>query len=100
MKQLVEYKTFVDRGKGGTPPFGYKKVQWHMVYNVKHDGCHKSRLVAGGHLTDPNTDSVYSGVVLLRVIRLVTFLSQLNNLELWGTDEGNAYLEATTNKKF
>jgi Reverse transcriptase (RNA-dependent DNA polymerase) len=70
-----------------------------MVYDVKHDGRHKSRLVAGGHLTDPNTDSVYSSVVSLRGIRLVTFLSQLNNLELWGTGVGNAYLEATTKER-
>jgi hypothetical protein len=29
----------------------------------------------------------------------MTFLSQLNKLELWGTDVGNAYLEATTKEK-
>jgi hypothetical protein len=40
-----------------------------MVYDINY--CHKSRLVAGGHLTDLNTDSVYSGVVSLRGIRLV-----------------------------
>ena len=96
MKQLAEYKTFIDKGKGGIPPDGYKKIRCHMVYDVKHDGRHKSRLVAGGHLTDPNTESVYSSVVSLRGIRLVTFLSELNKLELWGTDIGNAYLEATT----
>jgi hypothetical protein len=70
-----------------------------MVYDVKHDGRHKSRLVAGGHLTDPSSDSVYSGVVSLRGIRLVTFLSALNALELWGADVGNAYLEARTKEK-
>jgi hypothetical protein len=91
MKQLAEYKTFVDRGRGGTPPLDYKKIECHMVYDVKHDSCHKSRPVAGGHLTDPNTNSVYSGVVLLRQIWLmVTFLSQLNNRELWGMDVGNS----------
>jgi Reverse transcriptase (RNA-dependent DNA polymerase) len=70
-----------------------------MVYDVKHDGRHKSRLVAQGHLTEPNTESVYSSVVSLRGIRLVTFLSELDNLELWGTDIGNAYLEATTKER-
>jgi hypothetical protein len=99
MKQLAEYNTFIDKGKDGIPPGGYKKIRCHMVYDVKHDGRHKSRLVAGGHLTDPNTESVYSGVVSLRGIRLVTFLSELNQLELWGTDVGNAYLEATTKEK-
>jgi Reverse transcriptase (RNA-dependent DNA polymerase) len=70
-----------------------------MVYDVKHDGRHKSRLVAGGHLTDPGSDSVYSGVVSLRGIRLVMFLSELNGFELWGADVGNAYLEAQTKEK-
>jgi hypothetical protein len=70
-----------------------------MVYDGKHDGRHKASLVAGGHLTDPNTDIVYSGVVSLRGIRLVVFLAELNGLELWGADVGNTYLEATTKEK-
>jgi hypothetical protein len=37
-----------------------------MIYDVKHDGCHKSRLVRCGHLADPNTESVYSCVISLR----------------------------------
>jgi hypothetical protein len=78
MKQLAKYKTFIDKGKNGIPPDGYKMICCHMVYDVKHDGRHKSRLVAVGHLTDPNTESVYSGVVSLRGIWLVTFLSELN----------------------
>jgi hypothetical protein len=54
----------------------------HLVFDVKHDGCHKARLVAGGHLTDPPLDSVYSGVVSLRGFRLVLFLAELNGLEM------------------
>jgi len=99
MKQLSEYNTFVDKGIDGVVPSGYKKIRCHMIYNVKHDGRHKARLVAGGHLTDPNTESVYSGVVSLRGIRLVVFLAELNNLQLWGADVGNAYLEAKTKEK-
>jgi hypothetical protein len=38
-------------------------------------------------------------VVSLRGIGLVTFLSKLSKLELWGTDIGNEYLEATTKEK-
>jgi hypothetical protein len=89
--QLMEYKTFIDRGIGGIAPNGYKKIRCHMIYGVKHDGQHKARLVAGGHVTDPNTESVYSGVVSLRGIRLIVFLAELNALELWGADVGNAY---------
>jgi hypothetical protein len=71
----------------------------HLVFDVKHDGHHKARLVAGGHLTDPPLDSVYSGVVSLHGFRLVLFLAELNGLEMWATDIGNAYLEAKTSKK-
>jgi hypothetical protein len=80
MRQLLEYNTFVDKGINCTPTSGYKKIWCHMVYDVKHDGRHKAHLVEGGHLTDPNAESVYFGVVLLR-IRLVFFLAELNGLE-------------------
>jgi hypothetical protein len=91
--QLFEYHTFVDKGKGGVAPNGYKRIRYQMIYDVKHDGCHKARLVAGGHLTDPNTESMYSGVVSLHGIRLVIFLAELNQLEIRGADVGNAYLQ-------
>ena len=52
-----------------------------------------------GHLTPEPVESIYSGVVSLRNLKLVIFLSNLNNLELWGADIGNAYLEAPTEKK-
>jgi hypothetical protein len=42
MEQLEEYKTCVDKGKGGKAPIGYKKIWCHIVYDVKHDGHHKS----------------------------------------------------------
>jgi hypothetical protein len=55
--------------------------------------------VASGQLKDPNKESIYSGVVSLRGIQLISFLSQINELDLWGTDVGNAYLEATNKEK-
>jgi hypothetical protein len=55
--------------------------------------------VADGHLTDVPLESVYSGVVSLRGFRTVMFLSQLNDLEFWSTDVGNAYLESKTDEK-
>ena len=55
--------------------------------------------MADGHLTDIPLDSVYSGVVSLRGFRLTLFLAELNKLELWATDIGNAYLEAQTSEK-
>ena len=101
IKQIAEYKVFVDHGHHtrASAPSGYKKIRVHFVFDVKHDGRHKGRLVADGHLTDIPLESVYSGVVSLRGFRLVLLLGQLNQLEIWSTDIGNAYLEAMTSER-
>ena len=85
--------------KGNAPGPAYKKIRVHMVYAVKHDGRHKSRLVAGGHLIETPIDSVYSSVVSLRGIRILTFLAELNDMEIWTTDIGDAHLESFTQEK-
>jgi len=69
------------------------------VFNVKHDGRHKARLVTDGHLTDTPVESACSGVVSLRGLRTVAFLAELNDLQLWATDVGNACLEALSLEK-
>lgn len=99
--QLLEYEAFIDYGHRSTtlPPEGYKLIPLTLVFAVKHDERYKSRLVAGGHLTDTPVESVYSGVVSLRGVRLVIFLAELNGLKVWQTDVGNAYLEAKTTEK-
>ena len=85
-------------GKAVTPD-GFQKIRVHFVYAVKHDGRFKARLVADGHLTKEPVESIYSGVVSLRSLRMVVFLSQLNDLEIWGADVGIEYLEAYTDEK-
>ena len=35
----------------------------------------------------------------MRNLRLAMFLAELNNLQLWGADVGNAYLQALTKEK-
>jgi hypothetical protein len=107
LDQIDEYDTFENRGKAymdykghaTNAPKDYKKVRVHMIYDVKHDGRLKSRLVANGAMTEIPVESVYSGVVSLRSLRIVVFLAELNTLELWGADVGNAYLESYTKEK-
>jgi len=65
LAQIDEYDTFKDMGEGYHPGSDWKRIDVHLVYAVKHDGRHKARLVAGGHLTDTPIDSVYSSVVSL-----------------------------------
>ena len=101
MKQLMDYQTFIDKGLYSQTgiPIGFKKIRVHLVYAVKHDGRHKARLVADGHLTDIPLNSVYAGVVSIRGMRLCLFLGELNGMEAYATDIGNAYLEAKTREK-
>ena len=105
LTQIHEYKVFKDTGKAQfhkgkvVTPDGFQKIEVHFVYAVKHDGRFKARLVADGHLTKEPVESIYSGVASLRSHRMVVFLSQLNDLEIWGADVGNAYLEAYTDEK-
>ena len=108
MNQINDYQVFKDYGKAQlcpknrkatNGPKNYQQIRVRLIFAVKHDGRHKARLVAGGHLTPEPVESIYSGVVSLRSLRITIFLSVLNKLELWGADIGNAYLEATTDEK-
>ena len=66
-------------------PKGYQKLRVHFVFDVKHFGKFKARLEADGLTKKPN-ETVYSGVVSLRSLRLAMFLAELNNLQSWGAD--------------
>ena len=63
VNQLMEYKSFESLGVGAPVPEGYNKIPCHFVYDLKHTGKCKARLVAGGpvsytHLTLPTTSRV------------------------------------------
>ena len=92
-------KAVYDKNKITNAPEGHQKIRVHFVFDVKHCGKFKARLVADGHLTKEPMETVYSGVVSIRNLRLATFLAELNDLELWGADVGNAYLQALTREK-
>ena len=88
-----------DKEKNFDIPSDCTKIKVHFVYAVKHDGRYKARLVAGGHLTDIPNSSIYSGVASLKGIRIIINLAKLNNLPVYSTDIGFAYLEASTKEK-
>ena len=62
MDCMKEFSVFIDIGSGVKVPNSFKNICVHMIYDVKHDGRHRARFVADGHLTDIPSDSVYSGV--------------------------------------
>ena len=71
----------------------------HAIIDEKVDGRHKSGVVTDRHLTTTPVESVYSGVVSLRDICMCLFIGELDGMEPWETDTGNAYLRALTSKK-
>ena len=79
LDQINKYQVFIDHGRAKydpeskritNAPQGYQKIKVHLVFACKHDGHQKVRLVADGHLTPNPIDSIYSGVVLTRSLRL------------------------------
>ena len=68
LKQIMDYGTFIDKGKNYIMPNEYSEINLHFKYALEYDGRHKAQLVAGGHLTQPPYDSIYSGVVSLKGI--------------------------------
>ena len=97
--QILEYDTFKILEPGEKAPHGYQFVPLTLVFAVKHDGRRKARLVAGGHVTDPGTDEVYSSVVAPEGVRIVIFIADHNSLDVMSGDVGNAYLNAKTREK-
>ena len=87
LDSMNAYSVFKDHGFKSNPPSGYKLIRVHLIYDVKHDGRHKARLVADGHLTDVPDDSVYSSVVSLRGLHILLFLAEMNGFVVWGIDK-------------
>ena len=103
IEQIKEYQEFKDngevvyeKGKVINAPMDHEKIRVHFVLNVKYCGKFKARLVEDRHLTKEANETVYSGAVSLRNLRLAMFLAELNDLQLWEADVGNACLQALT----
>jgi Reverse transcriptase (RNA-dependent DNA polymerase) len=96
---LDEFEAFQDCGEfteakaRALKAKGYQYIKLMMVYDVKHDGRYRARLVAAGNMTCPGCDA-YSSVVSFRTLWLAMLLGELNSLKLM--DVTSAYLMAMT----
>ena len=99
LNQILDYKTFKILPHGQKAPTDYKRVTLHLTFDVKHDGRRKARLVAGGHLTAPPTEDIFSSVVAPESVRVLVFLAAHNELTLYMADIGNAFLYGLTREK-
>jgi hypothetical protein len=94
--QLMAYNTFKVLKDDEPLPDGCKLIPYHCIYDVKFDGRRKCRLVAGGHMTDPTSEEVYSGVVSMETVRTCFVIAELNDLTVCAGDVGNAFLNSRT----
>ena len=99
IRQLLEFDTFEILERGERPGKEYQRIPMIMTFAVKHDGRRKCRVVAGGHVTKPATEDVYSTVVQPLGVRCVVYQAEANNLTVWGGDVGNAYLNGYMREK-
>ena len=96
VNQLLDYETFRILEDDESLPLECKFIPYHCIYDVKFDGRKKCRLVAGGHMTDPTSEEVFSGVVSMETVRTCFVVAKLNDLEVCAGDVGNAFLNSKT----
>ena len=93
------WKAFDILDENASVPVGHKKIDCHMVFDIKPDFTRKARLVAGGHMTDPPASITYASVVSRESVRIAFLIAALNGLDVLSADIGNAYLNARTTEK-
>jgi Reverse transcriptase (RNA-dependent DNA polymerase) len=100
LSQILGYETFKPLSEGDRIPVGYKRIPYHIVFDVKFDGRLKARLVAGGHRSpDVPREEVFSSVVSMEAVRIGFVLARLNGLTVCAGDIGNAFLYGDTREK-
>ena len=71
-------------------PPNHQNIRVNWIFVVMVHGRHKATHVVDSFLTPEPVENIYSGDASLRHLRIVVFLGELNSLEVWGADIGNA----------
>lgn len=98
-KEMKNAGLAFDFPEDGFIPPGWKEIKCHMIFDIKSTLQRKARFVAGGHLTDPPKESVFSSVVSRDSVRIAFTYAALNGLDILAGDVQNAYLNAPTKEK-
>jgi hypothetical protein len=99
INHLTDYQIFIVLDSGEDIPTGYRKILYHMVFDVKYDLKHKARLVSGGNWTANDKEDIYSGFVCMDYVRIGFFLGKLYGLSCCACDIGYAFLYGKTKEK-
>jgi hypothetical protein len=82
------------------PSSNYQWTKLSMIFEVKQDGRHKARLVAGGHIVDPMGVNSRSTVVkVITSVRLLNVITHSHNSPILCGDIGNAFITANCMEK-
>jgi hypothetical protein len=92
-------KAFQLLDEGAPDPVAHTRINVHMVFDIKADFTRKSRLVAGGHMTDPPASITYASVVSRESVCIAFLIAALKDLDILAADIANAYLNAPVREK-
>ena len=78
----------------------YRRVTFHLIYDIKLDFTRKARLVADGHKLPTPSSNTFAGVVSRESVRIAFTYAALNGLTVSSCDIKNAYLQSPTSGKY
>ena len=68
---------------GKPVPMGNQFVQYHKVFDIKMEDFRcKTRLVAGGHMTEAPATIIYASIKSRKTVRIALMIAALNDLEV------------------
>ncbi len=94
IESLLALECFSFHDPGYKPNSDFQFAKLSMIFEVKQDGRRKARLVAGGHMIDPNGINSRSTVVKGISVRLLDLIAHRDNLKILCRDIGNAFITA------
>ena len=98
MKNVIVVSKVLPDGK--SVPIGLQFVQCHMVFDVKmEDFRHKTRLVAGGHMTKTLATIKCATIVSTEAVGIAIMIAALNDLEVELGHILSAYVQAPVTEK-
>ena len=78
---------------------GWQFAPLHMIFDVKHDGRYKARLVCGGNVLDSSRFTTYSSTIQNISVRMLMVVAVQNKLQFLAGDVGNAFPTAPCREK-
>ena len=87
----------VDKMRNGKFLPGFQEIGCNVIFDINMDGkfTRKSRLVTGGHTTEPPTSIKYSSVISRDSVHIVFMLAAINDIDVYAAKIGNIYLNVT-----